>query len=153
MQRKEYEKDVEPRDASSLKVGIAISRFNGDITEAMLVGARKTLREWNVPDKNVFIAHTFGSFELPHACQRLMKKHRLNAVIAIGCIVKGETSHDAYLAQATMHGLMRVMLDTRTPVGLAVLTTNTLAQARVRARGNTNSGEKAAIAALEAALL
>ena len=119
----------------------------------MLTGARDVLRDWGVLAKNIHIAHTYGSFELPFTSQRLIKRFRLDAVVALGCIVKGETSHDVYLAQATNYGLMRVMLDTGVPIGLGVLTTNNLAQARVRSRGNTNHGAKAAIAALEAALL
>ena len=153
MLRKEIERKIKPRDASKLKVGIVVSRYNSDITDPMLAGAQEVLRDCGVLAKNVHIAHTYGSFELPFAAQRLIKRRQLNAVIALGCIVRGETSHNVYLAQATNYGLMRVMLDTDVPIGLGVLTTNNLAQARVRSRGSTNHGAKAAIAALEAALL
>lgn len=153
MQRKEFEKKAETRDASKLKVGVVLSRFNSDITESMLEGALGVLREWGVSEKNVHVARVYGSFELPAAAQRLVLRHQLDALVAIGCIIKGETRHDAYLAQATFQGLMRVSLDSNVPIGLGVLTTNTLAQARTRSRGKTNHGEKAAEAALEAALL
>ncbi len=152
MQRKELAKSHKAGDASTLKVGIIASRFNSDITDPMLEAAREVLREWKVKDKNIFVVRVYGSFEVPFAAMRLIQKRRLDALVAIGCIVKGETRHDEYLANATTHGLMQVQLDTEVPVGLAVLTTNTLAQARARSRGSSNHGAQAARAALEAAL-
>src|SRR3989344_7132673 len=153
MQRKEYAKKKTAGDASKLRVGIAVSRFNSDITAGMLDGARTTLREWKVKDANVHVVHVHGSFEIPLACARLIRKKKLDAVIAIGCIVKGETRHDEYLAQATSYGLMRLMLDVNTPVGFGLITTNNLKQARERSRGENNKGSEATTAALEPALL
>ena len=117
----------------------------------MLEGALTVLREWRVPKKHIHIARVHGSFELPLAVARLIKKHKADAAVAIGCIIKGETKHDEYIAHAVVHGLMRVALDTGIPVGLGVLTTNTLGQARKRSKGTTNHGAAAAIAAIEAA--
>lgn len=153
MQRKEFEKKDKPQDASRLKVGIVVADFNEDITSALHKDALETLLKWNMQESNIFEAHTYGSFELPFACKRLIETHDLDAVIAIGCIIKGETMHDEYLANATMQGLMRVGLDANVPVGLAVLTTKNLAQARARSKGNTNHGGHAAIAALRVALM
>lgn len=153
MQRKEFTKRAEKRDASKLKVGIVVSKFNTDVTESMLDGALSVLRQWGVATKNVHVSRTYGSFELPIAAGRLIRKYKVNAIVAIGCIIKGETRHDEHLAQATFAGLMRLSLDHDVPVGLGVLTTNTLAQARARSRGTKNHGAKAAEAALEAALL
>lgn len=118
----------------------------------MLLGAREVLAQWGVKNSRIHVTHTYGSFELPFACARLIKKHRPHAVIAIGCIIKGETRHDEYLAHATANGLMQLMLETGVPVGFGVITTQTLAQARARSRGVTNHGRSAAIAALESAL-
>lgn len=153
MQRKEYAKKRAVRDASKLKVGLVVSRFNEDITSAMEQGARDTLKAWKVKERNIFAAHTYGSFELPLAALRLIEKYKLHALIAIGCIIKGETRHDEYLAHATTEGLMRVSLDRGVPVGFGVITTNNLAQARARSRGKANKGAEATIAALEVALL
>lgn len=153
MRRKEYEKTQKTNDASSLKVGIAVSRFNTDITEPMLEGALETLQEWKVAKKNIFVMRTYGSFELPFAALKLIKKHRVNAVVAIGCIVKGETRHDEYLAHASAVGLTQVSIDAHVPIGFGVITTNNLAQARARSKGAGNKGSEAARAALEAALL
>ena len=153
MQRKKQREKDNVGDASKLRVGIVVSRFNPDVTGGMLEGARATLRAWKVKDEHVHVAHVYGSFELPLACARLIKKKKLDAVIALGCIVKGETRHDEYLAQATSYGLMRLMLDVNTPVGFGLITTNNLKQARERSRGENNKGSEAATAALELALL
>ena len=140
-------------DGSKLCVGIAVARFNGDITEKLLAGARETLRAWGVKDARVSIARVSGSYELPLACARLIKRHKLDAVVALGCIIKGETKHDEYLAHAVSTGLMQVMLSTNTPIGFGVITANTLQQARARARGAANKGSEAAAAALESAIV
>ena len=153
MQRKEYAKKKITGDASKFRVGIVVSRFNSDITGPMLEGAKETLRAWKVKETNVHIAYVYGSFEIPLACARLIAKKKLDAVIAIGCIVKGETRHDEYLASAAAEGLMRVALDSKVPVGFGIITTNNLAQAKARSRGSANKGSEAATAALEAAFV
>lgn len=153
MRRREYEKKKAAGNASGLSVGIVVSRFNEDITESMLDGARSTLRMWKVREKDIHVVRVYGSFEVPFACARLIKRKKLDAVIAIGCIVKGETRHDEYLARATTDGLMRVMLDYNVPVGFGIITTNDLKQAHARSRGVGNKGSEAAAAALEAALM
>ena len=152
MRRREYEKKRVVGNASGLSVGIVVSRYNEDITESMLAGARATLREWKVKESDIHVVHVYGSFEVPFVCARLIRRKKLDAVVALGCIVKGETRHDEYLARATTDGLMRVMLDTNVPVGFGIITTNDLKQARARSRGAGNKGSEAAAAALEAAL-
>lgn len=153
MQRNEYTKQSVAGDASKLKVGIVASRFNEDITDGMVQGALDTLRTWKVKDSNVHVARVYGSFEVPLACARLIKKYKLDAVVAIGCIIKGETRHDEYLANATSEGLMRIMLDTGVPIGFGIITTNNLKQAKDRSRGKANKGIEAARAVLELALI
>jgi 6,7-dimethyl-8-ribityllumazine synthase len=153
MQRKEFLKKVAPRDASKFKIGIAVADFNPDITGGMLEGALSVLREWGVKERNITIHHVYGSFDLAYACDLLLKKQKPDAVIAIGCIVKGETDHDRHIASAVFQGLTDLTIKYGKPVSLGILTTNNLEQARARSRGKTNHGEKAAIAALQAALL
>ena len=153
MQRKEFLKAKPTRDASRLTVGIVLAEFNPDITESMLEGARKALHEWKVSPKNIKIFRVYGSFDLTYACDRMIKSHKPHAVIALGCIIKGETDHDRYIASAVTHGLTDLAIKHGIPVSLGILTTNNLAQARTRSRGKTNHGEKAAVAALQAALL
>lgn len=152
MQRKHYEKEVERRDGSKLKVGVAVSRFNEDITGRMLDACLETLRQWGVQEKNITVVHTPGSFELPYACAKLIKKTKPHAVVALGCIIKGDTDHDRYIASAVSDGLMRLAIDHILPVSFGVITTNTLEQAVVRSTGATNKGTEAAVAALESAL-
>lgn len=153
MQTKEFRKKVRPRDASKLKVSLVVAQFHSEITDSMLGGALKVLREWGVREKNISIRRAYGSFDLPFAAALSIRKDKPHAVIAIGCIVKGETDHDRYIAEAVAHGLTMLSIQSYVPVSFGVITVNSLAQARARSCGETNHGEKAAIAALQAALL
>lgn len=139
-------------DASKLRVGIVVSRFNSDITDALLEGARATLREWKVKDVNVDVLEVPGGFEIPLGCSMLLRKKKCDAIVALGCVIKGETKHDEYIAHAVAQGLTSLMLKTHVPIGFGVITPNSLAQARARAKGKTNHGAAAARAALMMAL-
>jgi len=153
MQRKEFLKKIPTKDASHIKVGIVLSEFNPDITESMLEGALSTLAEWKVLKENIEIYRVYGSFDITYACDYMIKKHKPNAVIALGCIIKGDTDHDRYIASAITHGITDLTIKYSVPISLGILTTNNLEQARVRSKGETNHGDKAAVAALQAALL
>lgn len=149
MQRGHYAKEKKIGNASKLKVGIVVSNFNSDVTEGMLEGALETVSAWKVKKTNITIVRVPGAFEIPLACMRLIKKKKVSAVIALGCIIKGETKHDEYIAHAVSGALQRIMLDTLVPVGFGVITPNTLEQALERSRGSANKGPEAAQAALE----
>jgi 6,7-dimethyl-8-ribityllumazine synthase len=153
MQTAEFLKKAKPRDASRLKVSIVASRFHSGVTDSMLEGAIDALREWKVKEKNIAVRRVYGSFDLPFAAALAIKKDKPHAVIAIGCVVKGETKHDEYIAHAVAQALMRLSTEKVIPVSFGIITVNTLEQAMQRSRGQTNHGEKAAVAALEAALL
>lgn len=135
-------------DGAKLKIGIVVSRFNDDITSNMLNGALETLRENKVKEKNIKIVQVPGSFEIPLACQRLAETKKYDALIALGCVIKGETDHYYYIADATTDGIMEVILDYNLPIGFGVVTTNNLKQAQARSRGKHNKGREAAVAAL-----
>lgn len=135
-------------DGSKLKIGVVASRFNKDITESMLKGALEVLRENKVGEKNIKIVHVPGSFEIPLACQRLAQTKKFDALIAIGCVIKGETDHYYYICNAATDGIMEVILDFDLPIGFGVLTCKNLKQAQVRSRGKENKGREAAEAAL-----
>ena len=152
MRRKDPDSATEIKNASALRVGIVVSNYNSDVTGTMLDGALSTLNAWQVKDKNVIVLKVSGSFEIPFACLKLIKK-KVDAIIALGCIVKGETRHDEYIASAVAHGIMRLSLDHTVPISFGVLTTNTLKQAHDRSRGENNKGNEAAVAALQSALL
>ena len=119
----------------------------------MLMEALATLRECGVKEENTHIIRVPGAFEIPLGCLRLIKKQKLDAIVTIGCIIKGETEHDRYLAMAVSQGLMRLSLDHALPISFGIITTNDLAQARTRSQGKTNKGIEAANAALDMALL
>ena len=153
MQRKHYDKEIERKDASKLRVGVVVSRFNEDITGRMLEGALETLRAWGVKEKNITVAHVPGSFVLPYGALKIIKKTKPHAVVALGCVIKGDTDHDKYIADAVSYGLMRLSIDHFIPVSFGVITTNNLEQAVVRSTGKSNKGPEAVVAALESALL
>ncbi len=154
MQRKQYAKVVPGKNASRLSVGIVVSSFNSDITDGMLAGAKETLALWRVQSKNIQLVRVPGSFELPFGCLSLLtKKKKPDAIIALGCVIKGETEHDRYIASAAATGIMDLSLRYHVPISFGVITTNNLAQARLRSRGKANKGHEAAVAALELALL
>lgn len=135
-------------NGSKLKIGIVISRFNKDITEKMLDGALRTLEKNNIKKENIEIAWVPGSFEIPLACQRLAKTKKYDALVAIGCVIKGETDHYYYICNEASRGIIDVMLKFDIPIGFGVLTTQNLKQAQVRSRGKENKGREAAEAAL-----
>lgn len=153
MQRKEFLKKAATQDASKLTIGIAVADFNPDITGSMLEGALAILKAWGVREKNITVRHVYGSFDLAYATDLLLRAHKPHAVVAIGCIIKGETDHDTHIASAVFNGLTNLAIKYGKPVSLGILTTNNLKQARARSRGTTNHGEKAAVAAMRAALL
>ncbi|PIR82775.1 6,7-dimethyl-8-ribityllumazine synthase [Candidatus Kaiserbacteria bacterium CG10_big_fil_rev_8_21_14_0_10_59_10] len=154
MQRKEYARKKKTGDASGLSVGVVVSEFNHDITGGLLEGALDTLRAWKVAERSIAIVRVPGSFEIPLACRNLLKgRKKLDAIVALGCVIKGETKHDEYISSAVSQALIRLMLDTGVPIGFGIITPNSLAQAKARSRGKENKGREAAAAALLMALL
>ena len=149
MQRGEYQKTREAKDGSKLSIGVVVSSFNTDITEPMLEGALETLGAWGVKDENITIQRVPGSFEIPYGCLTLIRAKKPDAIVAIGCVIKGDTEHDRYIASATADGIMRLTLDHHIPISFGVITTNTLEQAQVRSTGETNKGREAALGVLE----
>ena len=142
------------KDASQLKIGIVVSNYYADmITGKLLAGALETLREWQVAEKNITIVRASGCFEIPYGCLSVIDSKMPDAIITLGCIVKGETDHDKYIASAITHGIMDLTLQYKIPISFGILTVNNLVQAKARSTGNNNKGREAAIAALEMALL
>ncbi len=135
-------------DGSKLKIGIIVSQFNSNVTEPMLEGALETLKENKVKKENIKTVWVPGSFEIPLACQQLAKSKKYDALVAIGCVVKGETDHYYYICNEASRGIMNIMLEFDLPVGFGVLTCKNLKQAKIRSRGKENKGREAAEAAL-----
>ena len=136
------------------RFAIVVSRFNGEITEGLLKGARACLREAAVRDEDVTIVRVPGAFEIPIAAQKLAESGTYDAVICLGCLIKGETMHFEYLAEAASHGITQAAAVTGVPIAFGVLTTMTEEQAVERsAEGPGNKGREAAAAAVEMATL
>jgi 6,7-dimethyl-8-ribityllumazine synthase len=140
--------------AAGYRFAIVVSRFNPEITDGLLTGARDALAQAGVRDDDVTLVRVPGAFELPVAAQRLAESGRVDAVICLGCLIKGDTMHFEYIADAATRGISQVGLETGVPVAFGVLTTLTDEQAEVRARpGDGNKGREAALAAVEMATL
>jgi 6,7-dimethyl-8-ribityllumazine synthase len=136
------------------RFAIVVSRFNEEITEGLLQGARERLAEASVPDDDVTIIRVPGAFEIPIVAQRLGESGEYDAVVCLGCLIKGETMHFEYIAEAASHGIMQAAAATGIPMAFGVLTTLTEEQAVERSRsGPDNKGREAAAAALEMAKL
>jgi 6,7-dimethyl-8-ribityllumazine synthase len=136
------------------RFAIVVSRFNEEITEGLLQGARERLAEASVADENVTIVRVPGAFEIPIAGQRLGESGEYDAIICLGCLIKGDTMHFEYIAEAASHGIMQAAAATGVPMAFGVLTTLTEEQAAERSRsGLGNKGREAAAAALEMATL
>lgn len=142
------------RTASGCRFAIVVSRFNEEITNGLLTGARRALAEALVRDEDVTILRVPGAFEIPVAALRAAESGRFDAVICIGCLIKGETMHFEYIAGAACNGIAEVARSTGVPMTLGVITTLTEEQAQERsADGPGNKGREAALAAIEMATL
>jgi 6,7-dimethyl-8-ribityllumazine synthase len=140
--------------ATGLRFAIVVSRFNSFITERLLAAAVDALGRAGAASKNVAVVRVPGSFELPLACKRLAAAGEYDALIAVGCVIRGETSHYDYVCSETSRGLQLAQMDTGVPVIFCVLTCDTLEQAIDRAglKGG-NKGFEAGLAAIEMARL
>jgi 6,7-dimethyl-8-ribityllumazine synthase len=146
-----YQEDL---DGAGLSVAIAVARFNTLITERLLAGALEGLAALGVAEERTVVAWVPGSFELPFAAQRFAETGRHDAVICLGCVIKGETDHNEYINHATAIGLQEVGILSGVPAVFGVLTVNSLEQALARAEeGSTNKGYEAAQAAVSMANL
>lgn len=136
-------------EGRKLRVGIAVARFNQDVTEELAAAAKERLKECQVAEKNVTIVSVAGCMEIPFALQKLASTKRFDCLVALGCIVRGETAHFDYVCKTAQEGVLRVSLDYSIPIGFGIITANSLEQAEVRGY----LGSEAVSAALELALL
>jgi 6,7-dimethyl-8-ribityllumazine synthase len=141
-------------DGSGLHVGVVVSRFNDVVTDLLLEGALDRLRRHGVADDNVEIASVPGAFELPLTAALMAASGRVDTVVCLGAVVRGETPHFDMIAQWVVAEIGRLSVAHRIPISLGVLTTNTVEQALERAGGtHGNKGDDAALAAIEMANL
>lgn len=139
-------------DATGLRIGIVVSRFNEFITEALAKAALETLEKHGCRAEDILLVKVPGAWELPFAAQTIAPS--CDAIVAIGAVVRGDTPHFDYVAGGAANGLTQVGIQTRVPIAFGVLTTDNMQQAMDRAGGKSgNKGAEAAEVAIELANL
>jgi len=141
-------------DLSRLRFGIIQSEFNDFITDRLLAGALEAFDEAGVKRSQLEIVKVPGSFELPVAAKKMAQAGRFDAIVCIGCVIRGETSHYDYVCSETARGIQLAQLDTGVPVGFCVLTCDTKEQALDRTgEKDSNKGYAAGLGAIQMAEL
>jgi len=136
--------------AAGLRIAIVVSRFNADITDRLLAGALACLEQHGGARDDVEVVHVPGAWELPPTAARIIGLNRHDAIIALGCVIRGDTPHFDYVCTEASAGLGAVARSASIPVLFGVLTTDDHSQALARAGdGKDNKGYEAAFAALE----
>jgi 6,7-dimethyl-8-ribityllumazine synthase len=145
-----YTVDLERDAAAGWRFGVVVSRFNEDITSALLDGARTTLKEYGASSKDIEVVHVPGAFELPMGATVLAAREDIHAVVCVGALIRGETPHFDVLATSTAHAVQDVAREFGLPVTFGLITCDTMEQAQARAGGaKGNKGSEAALAAIE----
>jgi 6,7-dimethyl-8-ribityllumazine synthase len=141
-------------DAAGYRFALVVSRFNTSVTTSLRDGARAALIQAGARSLDVEEFEVPGAFELPQAARAVAETARFDAIVALGCVIRGETPHFEYICSAVAHGLSDAAGETGVPMAFGVLTTDTEAQASARAgSGSDNKGFEAAAAAIEMARL
>lgn len=141
-------------NAAGLRFGIVVSQFNSFITDRLLAGALDALERAGAAKEQIEIVRVPGSFEIPLAAKQLAATGRVDSIVCIGCILRGETSHYDYVASEAARGIQLAQLDTGVPMAFCVLTCDTLEQAIDRAGLKSgNKGFEAGLGAIEMARL
>lgn len=138
------------RDATGLRFVILTTEFNAPIVDALREGASRCLLDCGAAPDDIVTLQVPGAWELPLAARKVAGLGSFDAIVALGCVIRGETAHFEFVARGAIDGLQRVALDSGIPIGLGVLTTENEAQAWARTGGSEgNKGEAAALAALD----
>lgn len=136
-------------DAKGLRVAVLVARFNADITDRLLAGSLEALREHGASEADIEVIRVPGAWELPQTAARAVEASRFDAVVTLGCVIRGETPHFDFVCQEASLGLGAVARASAVPVVFGVLTTDDLMQAQARAgNGKNNKGYEAVMAAL-----
>ncbi|MEO6221961.1 MAG: 6,7-dimethyl-8-ribityllumazine synthase [Vicinamibacterales bacterium] len=136
------------------RIALIVSRYHEFVTDRLEAGARAALRDSGLSDGDIATFKVPGAYELAQAAQRVAEGGFWDAVICLGCLIRGETPHFDYIARAAAEGIMRASQATGVPIAFGVLTTNTAEEAMARAGdGPANKGRESAAAALEMATL
>ncbi|HLH30630.1 MAG TPA: 6,7-dimethyl-8-ribityllumazine synthase [Terriglobia bacterium] len=127
------------------KFAIVASEYNSVIMDRLIDGAKRALKDQN----EVAVIRVPGSFEIPLAAKRAAQSKKYDAIVALGCVLRGDTAHFEYISAAVSQGLQQVALETGIPIGFGVLTVDTVQQAMDRSGDSGNKGVEAAMTALE----
>jgi len=142
--------DADGFNISAARIAIVVSRWNNQITGNLQKGALAALERHGVNSDNIGIYLVPGAFELPLAASKLARSGQVDGVIALGCVIRGDTPHFDYVCSECTRGIGAVSLETGIPVGFGLLTCDNLEQAQVRSADNReNKGEEAALTVLE----
>ena len=142
------------QSAKGLRFGVVVSRFNDFITSNLLVGTLEGFKESGVDKADLKILKVPGAFEIPQAAKKLCSTGSIDAVVCLGAVIRGETSHFDYICAEVSRGIGQVGLEFNIPVLFGVLTTENLEQAIARSgSGSSNKGRETALAAVEMAKL
>lgn len=148
-----YDKTTIP-NAKELRFGIVVSEWNDTITEGLYAGAIEALLDCGTHKENILRWNVPGSFELIYGCKKMLTTQKVDAVIAVGSVIRGETSHFDYVCSATAQGIKDLNVQQDTPVIFCVLTDDNIQQSKDRSGGkHGNKGTEAAIAAIKMAFL
>jgi 6,7-dimethyl-8-ribityllumazine synthase len=140
------------RRAAGLRFAVVVSKYNDFVTDRLQTGALAALASAGAAPDDVTIVRVPGAFEIPLAAQHAGESGRFDAVVCLGCLIRGETPHFEYISSAVAHGLTEAAAATGVPMAFGVLTTNSVEEALARAvDGPGNKGYEAAIAAIEMA--
>lgn len=149
MGKKTSRPDLSIPSAEEMIFGIVVSEWNHEITDSLLKACIDTLSKHGTKSEHIHKITVPGSYELPMGAKLVINKHNPDAVICLGCLIKGETKHDEYISSAVASGIMHINLAWGKPVIFGVLTTQNLEQAKARAGGKMgNKGTEAAEAAI-----
>ena len=138
--------------AAGRRVAIVVSKYHDFVTDRLQAGAVAALEAAGVASSDITVVRVPGAFELPLAAQHAAQTGRYEAIVCLGCLIRGETPHFEYISSAVSHGLTAAAAATGIPMAFGVLTTNSVEEAAARAGdGPGNKGHEAAVAALEMA--
>ena len=143
-----------PLTAAGLRIAIVASRFNDEIVSGLIDGALSCLARHGAEDENLSMFRVPGAFEIPTLAAKLADSHKYDAIVTLGCLIRGDTPHFDFISAQVTNDLSRVAVERRFPITFGVITCNTYEQAVERSKpGNMNKGWEAALAAIEMANL
>ena len=128
-------------DTTNMRIGLVVSEWNGQITEKLMKGAINTLKESGVGPNNITVCRVPGSFELIYGCAQLAKYGYVDAIIAIGCVIRGDTPHFDYICAGTTQGLAQLNVEGNKPVIYGLITANTMERLRTAPAENWGTKE------------